>query len=742
MKIFDKRPLSLILCIMLGTFVLFSFYDILAIRITLLLSILTLFILSFITPVKKRFNVIFMRVYAICACVTILFSFIYFDLWFKAHDRYEGEVTVIARVEDIKPSSYNNAIYLKTDRVNDTPFSEYNLILYLDKNEYYGFSIGSKVKLTGVIEAFTNEQNFDAESYYTARGISGVINNISCFEITDIGSYPLSYKITDFRESICRRIIYASNKDVGGLLCALLLGEKDYLPIGTKLDFSRIGISHILALSGMHLAILAIGFSRLLKFFKVGKKPATLFTIIFTLLYMTLTGFSVSVTRAGIMLIVSSLLFLLSQTHDSMTSLFIAVSIICIIEPYSIFDISLWLSAFATLGIVVMTEYHNEKYKKASFLNWLFTSFTSSFFAIAATFAITIIKFDGISLLAPIATLIFSVLTEIFIYIGLLLIFLGNIIPIKYIFIPIGNLIINLSNWLSDINWIYVSTNFTLVIILSIIFSIFFFLFFILKIKRKKEAVVSLVILLMLIFSTSAFLTYDKEHNASLTYNNDEYEHLIITQRNEICIIDICTYKRSTAYSTYANLADKNLTRIDKYFITHYSYYLEEALDTLIETILVKEIYMPIPQNKTEERILFDIKEFASSAGIDINVYENEQAINIGEFSIIPLYSYMLGEERKNMLSILYKDNFYTYLSVDMLTGKTKNMALEVIEGSHTIIFGHHESGSAEYKFTYEFDNVDTVIFSSNRIVLNDNAVKYYSSKNVYFSPKGVSLIR
>ena len=213
------------------------------------------------------------------------------------------------------------------------------------------------------------------------------------------------------------RLINLSNKESGGLLAALLLGERDCLPIGTKVDFARIGISHVLALSGMHLAILVIGLSKLLAFFGVGKKTRTLISIIFTLFYMTLTGFSVSVTRAGVMLICSSLLFLLSRTKDSMTSLFIAVTLIVISSPYSIYDTSLWLSAFATLGIVVFSEIQNGRVFIHPSVNWIITSLLSTFFALGATFVFTSLKFNGISMLAPIATLIFSIIIEIFIYI-------------------------------------------------------------------------------------------------------------------------------------------------------------------------------------------------------------------------------------------------------------------------------------------------------------------------------------
>ena len=394
MHIFDKRPLSLILCISLCTFVISSLYETAAIKIIIAAVLLFCLIFTFLKPSKLNFSTIKTRIATICALIALLSSFLYFDLWFKAYDRYDTEVNIKAEIEEFETYSTKSALLIKTQSIDNTSLSEYKLLLYLNNAEYYGYSIGSKIELIGRIEKFESNNSFDAKSYYFSQGVSGVINEVKEFKITDVGAYPLSYKIKDFRSSVARRIIINSDNDSGGLLCALLLGAKEYLPTGAKLSFSRIGISHILALSGMHLAILSLGLTKLLMRIGLNKKHSTLLTILFTIGYMIITGMPVSVMRAGFMLIISSLLFLLSKTRDSMTSLFISVSIICMIEPYAVFDMSLWLSAFATLGIVVIGELQSQKYEKSSLKKWISSSLFASFFAICATFAISSLNFN------------------------------------------------------------------------------------------------------------------------------------------------------------------------------------------------------------------------------------------------------------------------------------------------------------------------------------------------------------
>lgn len=743
MKIFDKRPLSLILCIMLGAFVFFTFAESVILKIVFITLLAFVFATTFIKPLAKRVKIVFFRILILCSAISIATSIIYFDIWFNVYDRYDDYTVIVGTVTDIEPHTYRAAIDIKTDNINDEPFSSYNLKVYLDSNKYYGYSIGSKVSLIGKIEAFSSDNtSFDIKSYYISQGISGVVSDVKDFSILEVGDYTAEYKISSFREKICRKIILTSDTDTGGLLCALLLGEKDYLPAGTQLSFSRIGISHILALSGMHLAILAVGLSKFLRLLKMGKKSATAITILFTVFYMVITGLSVSVTRAGIMLIVSSSLFLLSRTRDSMTSLFIAVAIICIIEPYSVYDTSLWLSAFATLGIVVMSEYQSQKYSKPSILKWTAISLLSSLFALSATFAISVIKFDGISLAAPISTLIFSVIVELFLYIGTVLLFFGSFLPINIILEPMGRIIINLSAWISEIKWIYVSTNYLIIEILAILFTVVFFSFFIFEIKHKKIAISSIGILLCAVFAISAALTYNEENKTDAVYYClDNTEQIILTDSDAICAIDIAQYDKTSAYDSISNITNNNLTRIDTYILTHYSYDIEKNLTTVLNSLLIEKIFIPIPQNEIEERILASLIETVSDYGVSLYQYKNSDSITSGKYTVTSLFNNALGELKKNIITVSLGDEICTYLNVDALEDKTKNMALETIATSDTIIFGRHETGNSEYKFTYKIE-AETVIFSSQRIVMHSDTFNYYIKRNAIFNPDKIRVIR
>ncbi len=741
MNIFYRRPLALILCIALGSFVFFTFFNSLEARIIAVLSAAIIFTVSFFKGVKERIPAILTRICAIVIIISSILSYIYFDLWYKAYERYNGEVKIVGTVEN---KSYNNnsntTLYIKSRSVNDTPISSYKLIVYVDNYKTYNCPVGSEVTLVGNIEDFTSGKDFDAESYYFSRGFSGMVSDPVYFNCITDENEPASYKMSKFRTVISEYIINLSDNETGGLLAALLLGERDFLPLGTKVDFSRIGISHVLALSGMHLSLLVIGLSKLLSFFGVGKKSTTFISIFFTLIYMTLTGFSLSVTRAGVMLIVSSLLYLLSRTRDTMTSLFIAVTLIVISTPYSIYDTSLWLSAFATLGIVVFSELQGGKVFIHPSVNWILTSLLSTFFAIGATFIFTALKFDGISMLAPICTLIFSILIEVFVYIGILLIALGQIIPIKVIFIPIGNFILYLSKTLSELDFTYGITDNSAVKILSILFTVLFFAFFVLKIKHKKITVTALIFLLSSVFAISAMITHNTKNTEAILYSHNGGEQIIITDGGEIGVIDVASHKASTPYDTYSAITKHGLLEIDKYVIVNYSNGLDNSLEKLLNTVLIKEIYLPTPENYSEEKLYFRSLDLCKEAGTEAIRYQNEDYIRVGEASVIPIHKYSMGSSKKLLFTVLKDDEFHTYTTANMLTGETKTMASGIIGGSHTVIFGCHESSGNEFKLNVKLTKVNKFIFSSKNIVFGENVVDFYVSKDSYFNPEFVEI--
>ncbi|MDR1928277.1 MAG: competence protein ComEC family protein, partial [Oscillospiraceae bacterium] len=142
-------------------------------------------------------------------------------------------------------------------------------------------------------------------------------------------------------------------EDLAALLRGMLLGDKSGLSWQTDNDFRRTGISHLFAVSGIHMSLLAWSVFRLLQRLRLRKRAAALLASVFVLLFMAVTGFTASCVRAGIMMLVLLGGEIFRRKPDSLNSLGFAALLLCVASPLSAGQVGLQLSFGATLGILL-----------------------------------------------------------------------------------------------------------------------------------------------------------------------------------------------------------------------------------------------------------------------------------------------------------------------------------------------------------------------------------------------------
>lgn len=743
MNIFDKRPLSLILCIMLGGFVLFSVSNT-AFRIAIIATGVCIIILSLILY-RQQFS--FKRLTFVCAAALLcssLLSFLYFDCYYLAYTHVDAPVEFTGDVEYTETSYGRKQITVNCNEISNTNLSSCKILLLLPMDEAENISVGSEIVFTGTPTAFSDEAN----TYYLSRGYSACVNDAKDVVIIAQNDPSLEYYISSYRNSLCRQLILNTDENSGGLLSALLLGEKQYLDDEINLSFKRTGLSHVLALSGLHLSILAMCMDKMLTLLRLKKKPRKIIEITVVLAYMIFTGLPVSVVRAGIMLIISYSLFLISHKGDSITNLYMAVAIIVMIEPYAVFDISLWLSALSTFGILLISEWmqkfhsHTESIKTfASVFKNLLISLIYSLSAIGATLAIITFAFGRISIIAPISNIAFTLPIEIFMYIGTSVMFLGNFLGIGTLCSWIGNAILSAIDSVSSINWIYNSAEHPVTEVLVIIFTVLFFAFSIIKISKKRIAVLCLMTILLSVFISSLAFGIVSKNNLHFDYIATKSNEMIIMQSNrETTVLDVSTPTASNTWDNIDIVSDMNITDIQNYIFASYSKIIKNSAKIVSGNIKTDKIYIPLPQNAEEDDLYrFILDEFEDSK-TEIITYTTDKFITCGDFSIFP--AYRSPEENKTAVTILYEDQFYTYLSSGMLEDDTKNVALGIMDGCHTLILGCHGNSYYNYDFIYKVNELKTLIVSSKNVNLTSETLTFYSGTEIYFHPERVSLIR
>ncbi len=142
----------------------------------------------------------------------------------------------------------------------------------------------------------------------------------------------------------------------GAIATAMTIGDKSELDKNTINNFNYCGTSHLLVISGLHISLWSMGIIKLLYKFPKLRKKAPLIGIICLLAYASITGFSVSVLRAGAMISAVLLAKFFHRDADSINSIGLALTFILLINPFAPYSVALWLSVLSTLGILVYSD--------------------------------------------------------------------------------------------------------------------------------------------------------------------------------------------------------------------------------------------------------------------------------------------------------------------------------------------------------------------------------------------------
>lgn len=236
-----------------------------------------------------------------------------------------------------------------------------------------------------------------------------------------------------------RRLLCAWG-DAGGFLLALLTGMKEYTNATLYENFQKSGLSHILALSGMHLSL----FSGISFFFLkniTGKRIANIINIFIIIIFVWFVGKSPSLIRALIFSLVAMFFSLFSiKNNDFFTIFSLSFLIHCGLFPKDMFNLGFILSYGALLGIILFSNFLEHKII-FSLPSKLCIAIASSSSAQVFTAPVCLFSFGYFPIVGIISTVVISPFVNIFIYVGLLLLLLCFCFPIL---VPIGEFILKI----------------------------------------------------------------------------------------------------------------------------------------------------------------------------------------------------------------------------------------------------------------------------------------------------------
>ncbi|MFH1626736.1 MAG: ComEC/Rec2 family competence protein [bacterium] len=257
----------------------------------------------------------------------------------------------------------------------------------ISTNLYPEFKYGDLINISGKLEKPENFSNFLQSNSQSKSRPDISEQNPNNFELDDFDYvsylakdnifYKIDFAKTEFISSgngniiksflfeIKNSFIDNINKTISepesSLLSGILLGAKNSIDKNTTENFRKAGLSHIVALSGYNITIVANAIMKIFSFFPYNIKFT--FGIFGIILFVIMTGASSTAVRAGVMALIIILASITYRNYQAGRALFIAGFLMVIINPkILVFDISFQLSFLATIAIIYISPILKNKF--------------------------------------------------------------------------------------------------------------------------------------------------------------------------------------------------------------------------------------------------------------------------------------------------------------------------------------------------------------------------------------------
>lgn len=245
-----------------------------------------------------------------------------------------------------------------------------NVLLYADDllTDNGEIKCGQKIFVYGngsIFEGAPNPGGFDAKSYYFSGGITGAIHG-KTIRITETSYHRLNQALFQAKNKLLNQYVTYLGEEAAGVISSMLLGERALLSEETKELYRHGGISHILAISGLHVSLIGMAVYNLLRKSLLGRNGAIPVACICVVLYGTFVEAGTSTKRAVIMFMLMLLATALGRTYDTLSAMSVSMIVILCGNPGALYTASFQLSFGAAYGASVMAAVLREKEKERS----------------------------------------------------------------------------------------------------------------------------------------------------------------------------------------------------------------------------------------------------------------------------------------------------------------------------------------------------------------------------------------
>ena len=502
-----------------------------------------------------------------------------------------------------------------TIKIKSGKYKKKKFYLYVKKNEKEKLKYGDLIKINGEYEEPSEARNykgFDYKEYLKTRKIYGNIN-VDINKVTVIEGNKLNFSLiisNRIRDYIINKVDSLLPKETSSLLVGILIGEKTKISEDIIENFKTSNLSHMLSVSGTHTSYIILGITFILIKSRISKRWIYILTIFALILFMFITNFTASVTRACFMSIIVLSANLMYQKPDIWTSISISLLVILIVNPFDINEIGFQLSYLGTIGIILFNKNIEKLLNLIKVDNKISKLLSVTISAQIMIMPIMAYKFNTISFTFFISNVLASPFLGINIILGFITVFMSLIsfslakvlaillnLTLKILLfiseftskIPLSNIIIK-TPYIITILLIY-----CLVLLLNYIYSIYnskeilrlFQKRILKKANIRKTLIIIMSIIIVFNFILFCYSLIPKDFRIYFIDVGQGDSCLIITPNNKKILIDGGEGKPEVLLSY---LLDRRIKTIDYIIISHFDSDHCNGLIEVIKKLSVKKI--------------------------------------------------------------------------------------------------------------------------------------------------------
>ena len=636
MELFNRRYFCFIcFAFMLTAFILTFYGAVVKIVVGAVAAFLLVIASAFFVKAKKyKFNALFALLVCLAVSVSAFSSYFFITRELDKAKSFVGKNTVLVKIIS---QSYDDEYDVRILRVGNTEV-DIKANLYLESDE--SFEYGDELIMNAKI--YESKDSRDISRLLSVSSLDDSDVYVNRAEMRNYFSYD---GIMSLCHSLQNKFSVHVDKvfgDHGALAKGLLVNDTSDIDRKTETDFKRSGTSHILAVSGTHIALLMGAVELLLRKIEVKKEIRMVIVSLLSIFFLALTAFEASAVRSVLMLFAVYLCYIFYEENDSITALFASVSLIILFSPFSVYDLGMWMSFLATLGILAVYPYFDEKMPYPKQKNLFIRYSLRLLIGIAKAFMLTVIAnffllpimwyFFGVASLSTLPCNI--ILTPIVAVLMPLCAFTTVLGFIPYISIPfvfltnkLFDVMMLIVRYFSEMRFGVVSLRYEFAGVLITLFAATLVVMLIMKFKNKL--VIFIPMLAFAVAFTSCLAVFNKSVRPYVQCIKDEKSELVFVNFGAECnVIDLGIDNGSTD-SDVLKFMSIYATEIDGYFIISPDENDAKTIDDVCKNTIIRKIFLPKMPNIDEIKQYYDILICAEKYNIIVELYNFDTNVEI-----------------------------------------------------------------------------------------------------------------